>query len=145
MKGDEIIYKFIALGGAEEIGASCYYLEVDGVKLLLDCGTNKANRQFPDFNFLLQNCVDSIRNFDAIFLSHAHEDHVGALSQLFELKGDVPVFATKTTKELIRLQFLTYGRDNAQSSIERGFFENEVEKIKEISLLTPFYINNLLK
>ena len=108
---------------------------------MLDCGTYKAKRQFPDFDFLLQNCVDSIRNLDAIFLSHAHEDHIGALPQLFRLKGDVPVFATKTTKELIRLQFLAYGRDNAQTSAERVFCENEVEKIKECSLLTPFCIN----
>lgn len=108
---------------------------------MLDCGTYKAKRQFPDFDFLLQNCVDSIRSLDAIFLSHAHEDHIGALPQLFRLKGNVPVFATKTTKELIRLQFLAYGRDNAQSSAERVFYENEVEKIKECSLLTSFYIN----
>ena len=136
-----MINRFVALGGAEEIGASCYYLEVDGIKLLFDCGTNKQNRQFPDFDFLLQNCVDSFKNLDAIFLSHAHEDHVGALGHLFRLKGDVPIFATKTTKELIRLQFLTYGRDNAQSSAERIFHENEIEKIKECSLLTPFYID----
>ena len=63
------------------------------------------------------------------------------MPKLFSLKGDVPVFATKTTKELIRLQFLAYGRDNAQTSSERVFYENEVEKIKECSLLTPFYIN----
>ncbi len=85
--------------------------------------------------------MDSFKNLDAIILSHAHGDHIGALPQLFRLKGDVPVFATKTTKELIRLQFLTYGRDNAQSSAERVFCENEIEKIKECSLLTPFYIN----
>lgn len=109
--------------------------------MLFDCGTNKANRQFPAFNFLLQNCIDSLRNLDAIFLSHAHEDHIGALPHLFRLKGNVPIFATKTTKELIRLQLLTYGRDNAQSSEERVFCENEVEKINECSLLTSFYIN----
>lgn len=60
---------------------------------------------------------------------------------LFDSKGDVPVFATKTTKELIRLQFLTYSRDNAQSSEERSFCENEIEKINECSMLTPFHIN----
>ena len=36
---------------------------------------------------------------------------------------------------------MTYGRDNAQSSAERVFYENEVEKIKECSLLTSLYIN----
>ena len=40
---------FIPLGGADEIGASSYFLSVDGINILLDCGARlKENELFPD-------------------------------------------------------------------------------------------------
>lgn len=44
---------FLPLGGGNEIGASCYYLEIDDTKLIIDAGI-RINSKFvlPSFNIL---------------------------------------------------------------------------------------------
>ena len=67
---------FIPLGGADEIGASSYFLSVDGINILLDCGARlKENELFPDYERILQEIDYS--EIDFILISHAHFDHIG--------------------------------------------------------------------
>ena len=45
---------FIPLGGGNEIGASAYYLSIDGLHILLDCGARlKGTELYPDYERLL--------------------------------------------------------------------------------------------
>ena len=68
--------KFTNLTRAEEIGANCYLLEAGGVRVLLDAGMHPREAgtlSTPDFSLL------EGRGFDAMVLTHAHQDHVGCL------------------------------------------------------------------
>ncbi len=85
------------LGGADEIGASSYLLEVGGKKLLIDAGIRMNERmhreKIPDFSL-----VDSI---DAIFLTHAHTDHSGALPIIaFNQGKESPIYMTSGSFQL---------------------------------------------
>ena len=72
---------FIPLGGADEIGASSYFLSVDGINILLDCGARlKENELFPDYERILQEIDYS--EIDFILISHAHFDHIGSLASI---------------------------------------------------------------
>ena len=92
--------KLMFCGGAEEVGASCLFLELDGKKFLLDCGMRmtKSKDNLPDFRVIQEN-----GGIDGILISHAHMDHIGALPVISREYPDAPIYCTLATKDLIRL------------------------------------------
>ena len=63
----------MVLGGAEEIGANCIYLELDGTGILIDAGLHPRRRDegaFPDVEAL------EMRPVDLLAITHAHTDHL---------------------------------------------------------------------
>lgn len=91
--------KITFLGGAHEVGASCVYVELDGKKLVLDCGMRmgKVKDTMPDLRLLQEK-----GGVDAIFLSHAHMDHCGYLPVLSRAYPLARIYCTHITKELVR-------------------------------------------
>jgi len=86
--------KFTNLTRAEEIGANCYLLEAGGARIMLDAGMHPRAAgapATPDFEAL------GGRGFDALVLTHAHQDHVGCLPLAMRLCPDAPVFMTEAT------------------------------------------------
>ncbi|SIS70677.1 ribonuclease J [Roseivivax lentus] len=107
MSGKRLIY--LALGGAGEIGMNCYvygYGEPDKERLIVvDLGVTFPDMDgspgvdliFPDITWLKER-RDRI---EAIFITHAHEDHVGALAHFWEDLG-APVYARAFTANIAR-------------------------------------------
>ncbi len=92
--------KFLSLGGADEIGASCFYFNIDGTGILLDCGIHPQKtgaESLPMFN-LLEN-----KPLDFAFISHAHQDHIGALPFLIKKYPHVKIFATPQSIDIAKL------------------------------------------
>lgn len=96
--------KVTFLGGASEVGASCTLLEIGNSRILVDAGIRispKASRglsgdQLPDLNLLT-----NAGHLDAILITHAHTDHIGALPLVVERYPDTPIYATAPTIALI--------------------------------------------
>lgn len=87
-------------GGAMEIGGSCIYIKLAGRNLLLDCGIrqSQAKDPLPDF------CTIQERGgVDAIIISHAHMDHIGALPIISRAYPDAPIYMTLMTADLTRV------------------------------------------
>jgi len=92
--------KFLPLGGADDIGASCYFLEIEGTGILLDCGIHprkKGRESLPDFSLL-----DNL-NLDFVLISHAHQDHIGSLPFLVQKFPHVIITSTIQTKEIAEI------------------------------------------
>lgn len=87
-------------GGAGEVGASCYLLNIDGKNILLDCGIrlNASKDSLPDFRLIQEN-----GGVDAIIISHAHLDHTGSLPIISREYPEVPIYMTHATKDLVRV------------------------------------------
>lgn len=90
---------YIFLGGAGEVGGSCMLLSVADRYLLFDCGirVNKTGRDaLPDLDLLKQTAP----TLDAIFVSHAHADHIGALPLAHASYPQATIYATRPTQML---------------------------------------------
>lgn len=90
---------YIFLGGAGEVGASCLLVSVAHRHILFDCGirVNQAGADaLPDIELLKQ----SVPTLDAIFVSHAHADHIGALPLAHAAFPQVPIYATEPTQRI---------------------------------------------
>jgi ribonuclease J len=98
--------KLVALGGVGEFGKNMYIAEVDDDIFVVDAGLMfPENEMFgivviPDITYLAENK----HRVKAIFLTHGHEDHIGALSYLLR-RVDVPVYGTKLTLALAKAKF----------------------------------------
>jgi Cft2 family RNA processing exonuclease len=89
-------WSFMVIGGGQEIGANSYLLEIDGVSLLLDAGLHPkkyGQESLPDYRWIS-------RELEAIFISHAHLDHVGSLPVINRHQPQAPIFATIPTKDI---------------------------------------------
>jgi ribonuclease J len=107
--------KLVALGGVGEFGKNMYVAEVDDDIIVVDAGLMyPENEMFgidvviPDITYLAENK----HRVKAIFLTHGHEDHIGALSYLLR-QVEVPVYGTKLTLALAKAKFS-----------DQDFFEN---------------------
>ncbi|MFL6238102.1 MAG: ribonuclease J [Actinomycetes bacterium] len=92
--------RIVALGGLGEIGRNMTVFEYAGRLLVVDCGvlfpeTDQPGVDLilPDFDYLRPRLAD----IDAIVLTHAHEDHIGAVPYLLRERDDIPVIGSRLT------------------------------------------------
>lgn len=105
--------RIIPLGGLCEIGKNLTVFETDKDMILVDCGVAfpeddmpGIDAVIPDFTYIVEN----INKLRAIFLTHGHEDHIGALP--YFLKNiKVPIYGTKFTLALVQKKLEETGLD----------------------------------
>lgn len=96
--------KIVPLGGLGEVGMNTMVVEHAGERLLIDCGLMFPRGDqlgvdvvLPDFSWV----KESAESLKGIVLTHAHEDHLGALPWLLR-EVNVPVYGTPFTLALAR-------------------------------------------
>lgn len=99
--------KLIALGGVGEFGKNMYVVEVNESIFVIDAGLMFPEEGMlgidvviPDITYLR----DNIEKVKGIFLTHGHEDHIGALEYILK-DLQVPVFGTELTLALVKAKF----------------------------------------
>jgi len=90
--------KLIFHGATGEVGRSCVEVVTKNHRLLLDCGLKIT----PDGTEYPHSIKDP-QQIDAVFISHAHLDHTGALPWLENKGMHCPIYCTKGTKALTRI------------------------------------------
>lgn len=92
-------FKMIPLGGMGEVGKNMTLLEYDGSAIMIDCGVMFPRSDMPGVNLVIPDITYLRENpglLKAIFITHGHEDHIGAIP--FVIKElQVPIYATKLT------------------------------------------------
>jgi Cft2 family RNA processing exonuclease len=96
-----IAVAFEAIGGAREIGANSYYYAFGHRGLLVDAGYD-ATRD----GWLGLPAFERLPRLDAIVLTHAHLDHVGAVPTLLAAFPNVPVYCTRATLAVLLPQLM---------------------------------------
>lgn len=95
-------------GAAQTVTGSQHLLEVNGHRLLLDCGLYQGRRDDTYARNL--NFAYDPRTLDAVILSHAHIDHCGNLPNLVKSGYQGPIYATKATADLAAIMMADSGR-----------------------------------
>lgn len=100
--------KIITHGAAQEVTGTCHEIQVNGMRILLDCGLFQGKRKEAavknatfDFN--------PATDIDALILSHAHMDHVGRVPLLYKKGYRNPVHCTYATRDLAEVMLADGG------------------------------------
>lgn len=103
--------KIFALGGLNENGKNMYVVDVDENIFVFDAGLKYPSGNMlgvdyiiPKFDYLIKNK----KKIRGIFLSHAHDGNIGAMADLMEELKDVPVYATKFTMTVLKMELEKY-------------------------------------
>ena len=98
---------FVPLGGIGEIGMNLalygYGPEHDREWIIVDCGVSFAGPEFPGVDLVFPDirfAIENLKNIKGMVITHAHEDHYGALLDLWP-KLKVPVYATAFTAAML--------------------------------------------
>ncbi len=95
------------LGGARQVGRTCFLLQTPNSKILLDCGIDVASQGSDKFPYLNVPEFD-LNQLDAVIISHAHLDHVGLLPYLYKMGYKGPVYMTPPTRDIAALLSLDF-------------------------------------
>ncbi|MEB3068922.1 ribonuclease J [[Mycobacterium] vasticus] len=96
--------RITALGGISEIGRNMTVFEHLGRLLIIDCGVLFPGHDEPGVDLILPDIrliADRLDDIEALVLTHAHEDHIGAIPFLLKLRPDIPVVGSKFTLALV--------------------------------------------
>ena len=97
--------KIFGLGGLNENGKNMYVVSVDKDIFIFDAGLKYANEKMlgvdyiiPDYDFIKKN----IKNIKGIFITHGHNENMGAVIDIIKEVKDINIYSCKFTCDIIR-------------------------------------------
>lgn len=99
--------KIFALGGLNEDGKNMYVLDVDKNIYIFDAGLKYPKDRYLGIDYIISNfdyLKENVKRIKGIFLSHGHESNIGAISDILIDLPNIPIYATKYTMEMVKLQ-----------------------------------------
>lgn len=96
--------RLVPLGGLEEVGRNCSFIEYKNDIVVIDMGLQFPEEETPGIDYIIPN-VDYLekkkQNIAGIILTHGHYDHIGALPHVLARLGNPPIYASSITKAII--------------------------------------------
>ncbi len=143
-----IIPDFIS--GANEVGASSTLVEIEGKRILVDAGIRMGHERLPDFPDF-----NEIGLPDAVLITHAHTDHIGALPVLRDLwQEGIKVYYTSATRvitfAMLKQSLNLMKKEEQEKGIRPIYTKDDLEVFKycnheEVTWFKPIEICNGVK
>ncbi|MBR3837633.1 MAG: ribonuclease J [Clostridia bacterium] len=105
--------RVIPLGGLGEIGKNMTVVETDEDIIVIDCGMGFPDDAMPGIDLVIpdtQYLAENARKIRGIFLTHGHEDHIGAIPYVLR-NLSVPLYGTKLTLGIVENKLVEFGLD----------------------------------
>src|SRR5579863_4959759 len=105
---------FVALGGVGEIGMNLSLYGYAGRWIMVDCGITFADDLLPGVDVIMPDpafIAERAGELDGLVVTHAHEDHIGAIPYLWE-RFRCPVYATPFTAAVLRQKLIETGLEH---------------------------------
>jgi ribonuclease J len=113
----------IALGGLGEIGRNMTVFEHAGRLLVVDCGVLFPEQDQPGVDLILPDfsaLEDRLDQIEALVLTHAHEDHIGAVPYLLRQRADIPLVGSRLTLALVESKLTEHRISPATVEVTAG-------------------------
>jgi ribonuclease J len=120
--------RVVPLGGVGEIGRNMTVFEHGGRLLIVDCGVLFPEDHQPGVDLILpdfDHIRDRLDDVDGVVLTHAHEDHIGAVPYLLREKPDIPLIGSRLTLAFIEAKL----REHRITPYTLEVREGQVEQI----------------
>ena len=133
----ESVTKVFALGGLGEVGKNMYCVMHENEIIIIDAGVTfpddvmGVDYIIPDFTFLKKN----ERKIKALFITHGHEDHIGAIPFLLQNVNIPFIYAPNQAIGLIRKKL-----EERNIQYKNLFVYNEKSKIKFKHMMVEFFM-----
>ncbi|MGS2641530.1 MULTISPECIES: RNase J family beta-CASP ribonuclease [unclassified Streptosporangium] len=115
--------RIVALGGLGEIGRNMAVFEYEGRLLIVDCGVLFPEPDQPGIDLILPD-FEYIRgrldDIEAVVLTHAHEDHIGAVPYLLRERRDIPIVGSRLTLALIEAKLTEHRIQPTKREVVEG-------------------------
>jgi len=125
--------RIVALGGLTEIGRNMTVFEYKSKLLIVDCGVLFPEENQPGIDLILPDFSyirDRLQDVVGIFLTHGHEDHIGAVPYLLRERGDIAIYGSALTLALITAKL----KEHRISPLTREVREGGTEDIGPFTL-----------
>lgn len=130
--------RVIPIGGLHEVGKNCTLVEYGNDMIMIDCGLTFPDEEMlgvdiviPDFTYVEENK----HKLRGIFVTHGHEDHVGAIPYFLK-NVDTNVYCSKLTKGLLENKFKEHGLNpnkikmvNVNNTVKAGTLSAEFIRV----------------
>ena len=93
------------LGGLGDVGRNSASFEINGQRMILDCGVLFPDENHPGVDLILPSLHllgDNLDDISCLVLTHGHEDHIGAVPYLLRRRPDIPVLGSRLTLAFLR-------------------------------------------
>ena len=97
--------KIFALGGLNEDGKNMYVVEVDRDIFVFDAGLKYADDKMLGVDYIIPNydyIKDNIKRVKGVFITHGHDNYMGALCDILKEVPELKIYGTKFTLEIIK-------------------------------------------
>jgi ribonuclease J len=111
LKKEKDKIRIVPLGGINEIGKNITCIEYKDEIIVIDCGLKFPDEEMLGIDIVIPDVTYLVKNADlvkGIFLTHGHEDHIGALPYVLK-QLNVPVYGTKLTLGIVETKLKEHG------------------------------------
>ncbi len=116
-------FRMVALGGLGEIGRNMTVFEHAGRLLIVDCGVLFPESEQPGIDLILPDFTairDRLDDIEAVVLTHAHEDHIGAVPFLLRERPDLVMAGSRFTLALLRAKLAEHRMQPEMREVVEG-------------------------